>query len=93
MAKAVLPIDGLAASINKSELCIPPSNLSKSINPVVTPLTSPPCLRAISILLILSTTLAFKVEKPDSALPSDAKLNSCCSAPSIRSIAFWSVLY
>ena len=40
MAKVVLPIDGRAATIIRSEGCIPLVILSRSVKPVVTPVTS-----------------------------------------------------
>ena len=39
VANAVFPIDGRPAKINKSEFCKPPSFLSISRKPVVTPVT------------------------------------------------------
>ena len=55
VAKAVLPIEGLPASINKSVLWKPPSNWSKSVNPVAIPESWPSLLYADSALLIAST--------------------------------------
>ena len=44
IAKLVLPIEGRPATITKSEACRPDVRLSRSMNPVVNPVMSPPVL-------------------------------------------------
>ena len=43
-AKAVLPIPGLAATMTRSDFWKPPSLLSRSLNPEVTPVRLPSCM-------------------------------------------------
>ena len=52
VASAVLPIDGRPARITRSEGCSPPSFLSRSASPVVTPVIWPSRLNAASAIMI-----------------------------------------
>ena len=54
VAKAVLPIEGLPAIINRSDLCRPPSFSSKSLNPVGTPTIPSSFLYAVEAISIVN---------------------------------------
>ena len=53
---AVLPIDGRAATSTKSDGCKPDKYVSRSLNPVGTPVTAPLFLAAMEILSSASNT-------------------------------------
>ena len=55
VAKAVFPIEGLPAIITKSDLCSPPSMLSRSLRPVGTPTMPSSFLYAEEAIAIVST--------------------------------------
>ena len=67
--KAVLPIDGLPAIIIRSDLCKPPSFLSKSLKPVGRPAIFPSLLKASLIISTAFVKALLKKENFLSVLP------------------------
>ena len=80
VAKAVLPIEGLPASIIKSVLWSPPKSWSKSVKPVGIPESCPSLLYADSALLIASTNDVENFLKSWLLSPVDDKLYNFTSA-------------
>ena len=77
---AVLPIDGRAATKIRSDFCKPLVRVSKSRNPVETPVKIPLCCCSSLMRLTVSYTTSFMAEKEDSLLVAPLISNTSCSA-------------